>query len=131
MKVKVQNQESLQFDVDGLLTFDVAFGGNYYGVVLSKNFVSEGYAITKLKESEVPKDESFTDLDKNKFGLVWRFFYTTLPTAVVAYETGGESRSFYKIKRMGENLIFRMNDDSFFDANQNKVMERTKFNNFK
>lgn len=126
MKVKVQNQESLQFDVDGLLTFNVAFGGNYYGVVLSKNFVSEGYAITKLKESEVPKDEKFTDLDKNKFGLVWRFFYVTLPTAVVAYETGGGSRSFYKIKRMGQNLIFRMNDDSFFDANQNKVIERTQ-----
>ena len=126
MKVKVQNQESLQFDVDGLLTFNVAFGGNYYGVVLSKNFVSEGYAITKLKESELPKDEKFTDLDKNKFGLAWRFFYTTLPTAVVAYETGWESRSFYKIKRMGENLIFRMNDDSFFDANQNKVIERTQ-----
>lgn len=126
MKVKVQNQESLQFDVDGLLTFNVAFGGNYYGVVLSKNFVSEGYAITKLKEIKVPKDEKFTDLDKNKFGLAWRFFYTTLPTAVVAYETGGESRSFYKIKRMGKNLIFRMNDDSFFDANQNKVIERTQ-----
>ena len=126
MKVKVQNQESLQFDVDGLLTFNVAFGGNYYGVVLSKNFVSEGYAITKLKESEVPKDEKFTDLDKNKFGLVWRFFYTTLPTAVVSYETGGESRSYYKIKRLGDNLIFRMNDDSFFDANQNKVIERTQ-----
>ena len=126
MKVKVQNQESLQFDVDGLLSFNVAFGGNYYWVALSKNFVSEGYAITKLKESELPKDEKFTDLDKNKFGLVWRFFYTTLPTAVVAYETGGESRSFYKIKRMGKNLIFRMNDDSFFDANQNKVIERTQ-----
>lgn len=126
MKVKVQNQESLQFDVDGLLTFNVAFGGNYYGVVLSKNFSDEGYAIAKLKESEVPKDEKFTDLDKNKFGLVWRFFYTTLPTAVVAYETGGESRSFYKIKRMGNNLIFRMNDDSFFDASQNKVIERTQ-----
>lgn len=126
MKVKVQNQERLQFDVDGLLTFNVAFGGNYYSVVLSKNFVSEGYAITKLKESEVPKDEKFTDLDKSKFGLSWRFFYTTLPTAVVAYETGGESRSFYKIKRMGENLIFRINDDSFFDASQNKVIERTQ-----
>ena len=126
MKVKVQNQESLQFDVDGLLTFNVAFGGNYYGVVLSKNFVSEVYAITKLKEIEVPKDEKFTDLDKNKFGLVWRFFYTTLPTAVVAYETGGESRSYYKIKRIGDNLIFRMNEDSSFDANQNKVIERTQ-----
>lgn len=126
MKVKVQNQERLQFDVDGLLTFNVAFGGNYYGVVLSKNFSDEGYAITKLKESEVPKDEKFSDLDKSKFGLAWRFFYTTLPTAVVAYETGGESRSFYKIKRMGENLIFRMNDDSFFDATQNKVIERTQ-----
>lgn len=66
MKVKVQNQESLQFDVDGLLTFNVAFGGNYYGVVLSKNFVSEGYAITKIKESEVPKDEKFSDLDKKQ-----------------------------------------------------------------
>lgn len=126
MKVKVQNQESLQFDVDGLLSFNVAFGGNYYGVVLSKNFSDEGYAITNLKESEVPKDEKFTDLDKSKFGLAWRFFYTTLPTAVVAYETGGESRSFYKIKRMGNNLIFRMNDDSFFDASQNKVIERTQ-----
>lgn len=126
MKVKVQNQESLQFDVDGLLSFNVAFGGNYYGVVLSNNFVSEGYAITKLKESEVPKDEKFADLDKNKFGLVWRFFYTTLPTAVVAYETGGESRSYYKIKRIGDNFIFRMNEDSFFDANQNKVIERTQ-----
>ena len=88
--------------------------------------MSEGYALTKLKESELPKDEKFTDLDKNKFGLVWRFFYTTLPTAVVAYETGGESRSYYKIKRLGDNLIFRMNDDSFFDANQNKVIERTQ-----
>lgn len=126
MKVKVQNQESLQFDVDGLLTFNVAFGGNYYGVVLSKNFSDEGYAITKLKESELPKDEKFTDLDKSKLGLAWRFFYTTLPTAVVAYETGGESRSFYKINRMGNNLIFRMNDDSFFDASQNKVIERTQ-----
>ena len=126
MKVKVQNQESLQFDVDGLLSFNVVFGGNYYGVVLSKNFVSEGYTITKLKESELPKDEKFTDLDKNKFGLAWRFFYTTLPTAVVAYETGGESRSYYKIKRIGDNLIFRMNEDSSFDANQNKVIERTQ-----
>lgn len=124
MKVKVQNQESLQFDVDGLLTFNVAFGGNYYSVVLSKNFVSEGYAITKLKEIEIPKDEKFTDLDKNKFGLVWRFFYTTLPTAVVAYETGGESRSFYKIKRMGENLIFKIDDDHHFDATLNKVIEK-------
>ena len=125
MKIFVENQKSLSFDVDGNLILNVAIAGRKFRIDMSDDY-TEGYLISEPVDTE---SGEFTELDKNKFGeysRAWKFLYMTLPTAVVVFQTGGamDDRSFYKVKRYEDSMIFKLKENYYLDNFTNKFVEK-------
>lgn len=125
MKIFVENQKSLSFDVDGNLILNVAIAGRKFRIDMSDDY-TEGYLISEPVDTEFGE---FTELDKNKFGeysRAWKFLYMTLPTAVVVFQTGGamDDRSFYKVKRYEDSMIFKLKENYYLDNFTNKFVEK-------
>ena len=92
MELLVRNQESLKFDVDGILNFNLVVLDREFVVTLSKN-TKEGACFEMLPNLKIENPEELTELNPTLLMDMdyWRFFFNFGGDAVQSLLEKGKS----------------------------------------